>query len=140
VKDDERNDSMDNFSVQVTARDPKTFENAFRLAFNPPGGKAKYFVITEVTQENWMFREGVLTMILLWSKDGLAERLPYEMDVDAALSFVSGWLASVKYPEQPDHDGSNVKGFIISTGNFWGHIDSHYSILGVQPCWALLGK
>lgn len=137
----ERWDNMDNFAVHVTARDPETFRSAFRLAFQHDKRVAICYAIKPLAQVNWMFKCDVPAMVLYWADCDGSLLLPYKMDVEAAMKFVEGWLATVEYPEQPDHDGDNEKGFILSTGDFWGHVEGHWqSILAVQPCWALLGK
>lgn len=145
---DKRNDNMDNFGVHVTARDPETFKAAFRLAFNPPGRKATHYKFDKIPKSELgeahtigMMQSKANGMILYGAMESGSTRLPYEMDVEQALVFAEGWLKHAAYEPQPDHDGDNVKGFQITTGNFWGHVNgSHCSILAIMPCWALLGK
>lgn len=84
-------------------------------------------------------------MILLWHEDTIggveATKLPFELDADAAVGFLWEWLKTVEYPEQPDHDGSNEEGYVVTTGDFWGHVEgSHYAFLGVYPEWLMYGK
>lgn len=84
-------------------------------------------------------------MILLWNEDQSIEfkstPLPFPLDVDAAISFLSNWLETATYPTEPDHDGDNGKGFTVSTGNFWGHVEGmHYAFLMVTPTWQMYGK
>jgi hypothetical protein len=134
----ERNDNMDNFGVHVLARDPETFRQAFRLAFIYR--TATHYAVTKIAQENYMVNTEAPTLVLYWYKDEKALPLPYEMDCEAALAFAEGWLKSASYPEEPDHDGDNEKGFLLTTGNFWAHVGGHGSIMAIQPCWALLGK
>lgn len=84
-------------------------------------------------------------MVFLWHEDNIygtpAKVLPYPMSADAAINFFRDWLEVVTYPEEPDHDGSNVKGFLVSTGNYWGHVEEcSYAFLGVYPVWQEYGK
>ena len=84
-------------------------------------------------------------MVLLWEKpsgDRLPfQRLPYEMKVKPATTFLWEWLQQCEYPNEPDHDGSNGAGFFITTGDFWGHIEGlSYSIVMVVPEWQMYGK
>lgn len=52
------------------------------------------------------------------------------------IEFVKGWLREQKYKQQPDHDGSNSKGFVVTNGG----MRDRGVILSVQPCWAMHGK
>lgn len=84
-------------------------------------------------------------MILFWEKDTVrkvqATKLPFALNAKTAVDFLWSWLENATYPEEPDHDGSNHKGFIVTTGDFWGHIEgSHYTVLAVYPDWQMYGK
>lgn len=84
-------------------------------------------------------------MVLLWHEDSIAgvkaSLLPYPLNVDGAVDFLWRYLESADFGKQPDHDGSNGKGFIVSTGDFWGHVEgSHYAFIGVYPDWQMYGK
>ena len=83
-------------------------------------------------------------MILYWTEPGKhvgAERLPFPITVDGAVNFLWDWLQDVEYEKQPDHDGDNHKGFIVTTGDFWGHCEGAWeSILMVTPYWQMYGK
>ena len=83
---------------------------------------------------------GTRTLILLWHADGPSLALPFQLKLDAAVEFVHSWLESIDYPPEPDHDGSNHKGFRAFTDS-WGHVAGHrYGIVGIQPAWAMYGK
>lgn len=70
-----------------------------------------------------------------------AIKLPYNMDVEAALSFAKNWLKTAEYPEEPDMDGDCKEGFRIYNGDFWGHIeDSWVGICVIEPHWIMYGK
>lgn len=70
-----------------------------------------------------------------------AQELPYAMDVQSAREFARGWLRTAEYGREPDHDGSNVKGFGITSGGAWGHFrGSHYSMFAVTAEWIMHGK
>jgi hypothetical protein len=82
---------------------------------------------------------------LLWHEDRvagvLASQLPFPMDAEAAIPFLAAYLKTAEYGPEPDHDGSNERGFIVSTGDFWGHVeDCHYAFVGVYPNWEMYGK
>lgn len=87
-------------------------------------------------------REG---MVLLWNEDSVAgvksSVLPFPLNAEASVDFLWRYLETALFDEQPDHDGSNGKGFIVTTGNFWGHVEgSHYAFVGVYPDWQMYGK
>jgi len=70
-----------------------------------------------------------------------AKELPYKMDCNAALDFARNWLKTADYPNEPDQDGSNKKGFRIYSGDFWGHIEDCWAgICVVEPHWIMYGK
>ncbi len=84
-------------------------------------------------------------MVLLWNKDYIrgqdAMALPFPLTVDAAISFLWEWLQTADFGQEPDQDGSNGKGFVVKTGDFWGHVEgSHYAFIGVYPDWQMYGK
>jgi len=122
----------DNCALLIVSEGRNMFEHAMHLAFdNAPGGKAKHYATTD--------EDG---LILLWSEDERlkSQPLPYPMDVAMAIPFVWNWLLQATYPRQPDHDGSNGKGWTFHR-NGWGHVaSSHYAIVGIKPTWAMYGK
>lgn len=84
-------------------------------------------------------------MILLWYEADVrnikATPLPFPLTSATVTDFLWSWLQTVEYPPQPDHDGSNSKGFIVTTGDCWGHIEGcHYTVLAVYPDWQMHGK
>ena len=84
-------------------------------------------------------------MVLLWGEDHVrgvkAEKLPFPLSLEAAIEFLWSWLETAEYGNEPDHDGDNKKGFLVTTGNYWGHVEeSHYAFIGVYPEWQMYGK
>lgn len=84
-------------------------------------------------------------MVLFWHEDHLHQvksvALPFPLGVDAAVDFLWAWMENADFGKEPDHDGDNGKGFIVTTGDFWGHVEgSHYAFLGVYPDWQMYGK
>jgi len=82
---------------------------------------------------------------LLWNESSVhqikATALPFPLTVDAAVNFLWDWLDSADFGQEPDQDGSNEKGFVVTTGDCWGHVEGcYYSILGVYPDWQMYGK
>lgn len=80
------------------------------------------------------------TLILLAYEENDALKLPYPLNLKQTTEFGLGWLDEVEYDDQPDHDGSNGKGWRLFT-NYWGHVANYHSaIVGIQPIWAMYGK
>lgn len=119
------------YSHEITADSPGNVER-------PVGGKP--LLISHYDADQTMAAGGTSTLILLWhqERDGIA--LPYPLDSKNVGDFVAGWLANASYGGEPDHDGSNHKGFRLFTDG-WGHVAGYrYGIVGVQPAWAMHGK
>jgi hypothetical protein len=66
--------------------------------------------------------------------------LPFPLTVDTAPDFLWNWLMSLDYTKEPEHDGSNKKGFFVTTGDQWGHVENSFAFLGVYPAWQMYGK
>ena len=146
---------MDNRKLDVTSEGEQALGMAVRLAWaGKPGGKATHYKIVKLKEKVKYFgnptdwhdselvnaEDGTSTLILLWHEEADALPLPYPLEVDEAVTFISGWLKKVERVEEPDHDGSNGLGWRVFTEN-WGHVAGHhYAIVGVQPEWAMYGK
>lgn len=66
--------------------------------------------------------------------------LPFKMDAAGAADFATRWLAEQDYGREPDHDGSNAKGWRIYNDE-WSRVDGYaYSICAIKPCWMEYGK
>ena len=66
--------------------------------------------------------------------------LPFRAGHEQIAMIAEGWLESIEYPPEPDHDGSNGKGFRIFNED-WGHVDNNEeAFLAVSPVWAMYGK
>lgn len=84
--------------------------------------------------------DGILTLILLWSGENNAVKLPFDLTLPQAAKFIADWLKTIEYPEQPDHDGGNHAGWRIFNDH-WGHVAQHHmAVVGVQPQWIMYGK
>jgi hypothetical protein len=69
------------------------------------------------------------------------KEFPFKMSKESLKNFITDWLKQASYGPQPDHDGDNHKGFIISTGDFWGHIEfMNQTSFSVQTDWQMYGK
>lgn len=66
---------------------------------------------------------------------------PSPMPVDFVATMIHEWLKTAEYPEEPDHDGSNDRGWRLYK-EAWGRINKfgHGSIGAVEPMWIEYGK
>lgn len=121
----------DNYRFDLTGID---LETCMKVAFGDvPGGKA----------EGWKTYtdEGNRILVLCWSEhsSGMTP-LPAPMNAEEAVVFVRSWLRSVPYPKEPDHDGSNSKGWRVYNEK-WGHVrGGHYDFVAIEPTWLWHGK
>lgn len=127
----------DNFHIDITSGSKEHFDMAMNIAFsNCPGKKAYRYSIDDQ-----------YGLVLYWATDSISDSglnkshpLPYPMAVEEAINFVWGWLKSAPYGEEPDHDGSNKKGWRVYNES-WGHAGgSHYGFVAIQPEWLMYGK
>lgn len=82
-------------------------------------------------------------LVLHWYKSESDKRVnlfPMELDCALASSFAWDWLNKQDFKNEPDHDGSNHKGFVVFN-EVWGHVGGDSSaIIAVGPAWAMAGK
>lgn len=79
-------------------------------------------------------------LVLYWSTSPRATPLPAPLKGEALLGFVKSWLESVNYDSEPDHDGSNSRGWRVYNEN-WGHIGNDpYAFAAIEPAWLMHGK
>lgn len=138
---------------------------------NAPGGKATHYVspLPEAaclecsggTRTAWKDKQSIeypcpkctgsgkrkpkSAMVLLWHEDSVrgvkASQLPFALTVESGIEFLWSWLQTADFGSQPDHDGSNGRGFIVTSGDFWGHVEGcRYAFVGVYPDWQMYGK
>lgn len=119
-----------NAELKVMGDDLENLILAFQIAFsNFSKGTEGYTVSNK-------------EMVFYWLNPKLEDfvKLPFLMDYKKAVQFANDWLEQVNYPEEPDQDGSNKKGWIVYR-DFWGHVNgSPYAIVAVKPNWSMYGK
>lgn len=141
--------------MRILGEGKESLAQALAIAFrhNCPGRKVTHYDQRNLVLRRQYYRDpdrhtdtwldsaaGIPTLILLWSEDRQGASLPYPLDLDRATGFVEGWLEGVERGQQPDHDGSNGKGWFVFTDG-WGHVaDLQYAVVGIQPAWAMYGK
>lgn len=124
---------MDNRHVDITSEGNDDLDLALRIIWsNAPGGKATHYTFIN--------SDGTNTMVLLWNEEKGAIALPFPLDLGGAINFVINWLKNVQYGPQPDHDGSNGKGWRVYNER-WGHVAGYRcAIVGITPRWAMYGE
>ena len=84
-------------------------------------------------------------LVFFWSAEQLpphAHLLPGKANAELMASLVKSWLnETAKYPEEPNHDGSNTKGWRVYCDS-WGMVEGfgHYSFVAIVPHWIMHGK
>jgi len=75
----------------------------------------------------------------LWSPDSnpASQELIVPISPTSMCPLIEAWLAGAKYPSEPDHDGSNSRGWRISTEGRAGNWQRAFCI---RPEWAEHGK
>ncbi len=122
---------MDNFELKIVSEGKSSLEKALGIAF-AKHNSATHYVITPKK------------ICLFWMKPSdhkEAIPLPFKLHTDNVTDFVWSWLKEADYGDEPDHDGSNGKGWLVSTDPGWGHVEgSFYGICKIEPEWAMYGK
>lgn len=127
---------VDNFQINVVSKGKQTFAHALAIAVNhAPGNKATHYEVHKT-----------LGLILYWHLPNLgagrvAYPFPFTMSLQVLTDFVWEWLLQTEpSTPEPDHDGSNSRGFCVYTGA-WGAVESSpYSFVAIRPEWAMHGK
>lgn len=106
---------------------------AIKLAFEQKGARAAV---------GWIVKNGAL-IIVSYPSDGVT-LFPSPMVAEAIVPSINGWLTdewlSSRAPNEPDHDGSNSKGWLMFVER-WGHVsDVRGVIFAIKPKWLEHGK
>lgn len=143
---------MDNLSIDVTSIGDAALELAIRLAMT--GGKAAHVRYAKLKEQTRYFGmptndhmtrlveddQGVPTMIFLWHEDRHSQPLGRDINPFGAAQLATIWLKETEYGEEPDHDGSNRKGWRAFSHSIGDALGCHYTIIAIQPAWASYGK
>ncbi len=80
-------------------------------------------------------------MVLFRHPNDAMKPFPAPMTAEQVQPVVQSWLASAVYGPQPDHDGSNEKGFRVYNEE-WGHVATFRTdaFVAIEPIWLLHGK
>jgi hypothetical protein len=135
----------DNFRIDVTS--DGSLESIMKIAFSKtPNGAASYTIRDPVEIEDWRGKfSRPLRLIFFWSLYPLTEDIDMfafsnGLSAEEAADFARRWLEQIDYGPEPDHDGSNTKGFRIYNERY-GHVDdSSYGTVAITPEWIEYGK
>lgn len=146
----------DNFHLTLRGQKKEHLRSAVEILLSAGSfSKISHFSLKEFKPDNNdLYSKGYFSykaapestyMTFYWTEDEGVENiteLPSNIkDPDVLTDLIWEWLKKVDYPEGLDHDGSNEKGFFITTGNVWGHcFGSFYSVFTVAPDWQWYGK
>lgn len=135
----------DNFHVTIQA-DMELLAPALKLACTWPTLAGYRDVTGSPATLEFFIPSGVKPetrrLILFWSlADGVIPFLA-PLKPEQLTEYVKAWLGSVDYGRRPNHDGDNGKGFYLTTGQSWNHIEDfgHYACMDIRPCWMMYGK
>jgi len=128
---------MDNFRVRVRSEGREHFDATMKIIF-----VGKYSPSLATHYE----KKGGNRFVLYWASSSVpktASPLPTKLDWKAAADLLWHWLMhEADYGPEPDHDGSNGKGWQIATRqgcNEEPHLEWS-AIMELQPEWAWYGK
>ncbi len=120
---------MDNFKFDMISKGSADFKTALKL-FN-----YKTVVGYRVHEEKGLMLYHAKVDA---SKDMIL--LPYEMTIEQASDFAYGWVVNMKIEDEPDHDGSNGKGWRVYNES-WGKVNGEWQcFVAIQAVWAMYGK
>lgn len=136
---------MDNFGIDITGEGRKIFTQAMEIAFSQHPHALGYRIDGSRLIFLWVASRYTAGNNSSNALDPAVVAFPFKMDASGAAEFANRWLAEQDYGEEPDHDGSNGRGFRVFNEG-WGHVKlmsgatEHYAIVAVEPAWAVYGK
>lgn len=114
-----------------------------RIDVTSEGNEHFHKVLSLLPHKNVVgYRQEKGRLIFYWSdwREPKATKFLYPYTIKQAGDFALGWLEHVDYGPEPDHDGSNGKGWRIYNED-WGHVDhDQYAFVAIEPAWAMYGK
>jgi len=119
---------MDNFKIDITSDGREGFDLAMQIAFQ---GRIKAIGWKEVADKGIM---------LYWTKADGINLLPVPLDAAGSSDLVWLWLGGQDYGKEPDHDGSNGRGWRIYNEQ-WRRVNNEWeAFIAIKPAWAMYGK
>jgi len=141
---------VDNLTLDILAVGAESLRDALAIAFrhNAAGDHATHWAVLDLPFKGVEYCGDAnptrKTLVLFWSEPNDKRIQDYPFPAQAtkedAIVFVQSWLHGLCWPEEPDHDGDNEKGFRMFVED-WGHVvENGYAICAIQPAWAMYGK
>ena len=73
-------------------------------------------------------------------KEEVYQELPFPSSPKLVEYMMSAWLDNCVWPPEPQHDGSNGRGFRLFNENY-GHVNDHWqAFVAIEPYWLIYGK
>jgi hypothetical protein len=125
---------MHNRIFDITAEGDSTLSDALKIAFGKHHAATAWRTDTS---------EGQSRLVLSSCQSGSDGWTPFvtALDAERAVTVVKDWLHNAEYGEEPDHDGSNGRGWRVYCEQ-WGHVAPYGSpaFVAIEPRWAEYGK
>jgi hypothetical protein len=125
---------MDNMAFDITAEGTDALTQALALAFGEYR-QANGWCVDYDGEDNGP------RLVLASQVDERFTQFLTAQDAEHAVGVVTAWLEEVDYGEEPDHDGSNGKGWRVYCDQ-WGHVGEYRdrAFVAIEPRWAMYGK
>jgi hypothetical protein len=141
---------MDNNRLVIVSKSREDFDLALQLAFRHAWNAESWWIYKpepiDQKEYDWSDRVGLLgvedsgpfLVLDQYGKKGV--KFPCPIDCETATEFAWKWLQEQEFGDEPDHDGSNSKGFVVFNES-WGHVGGSWAaICAIGPAWAMHGK
>lgn len=81
-------------------------------------------------------------IMLYWTDKDVKDlnRFPAVMGVDQLETVIKAWLDALMYGPEPDHDGSNSKGWHVYNERYGRVNDEWQTFAAIEPVWLEYGK
>lgn len=98
---------------------------------------------TDYRAREWKPATPAGRMVLYWAEpeSGVQINLfPAKLAADDLVPLIKAWLSEQDYGRQPDHDGSNGKGWRVYNEG-WTHVNGEWqAFAAIEPAWLEYGK
>lgn len=152
---------MDNFRFDMICEGDSMLEEALKLVWKATGNEGEGLGTRRRGATHYAVREPVKAVkdpskphldnsgkprrivFFSYASSSLSDdlvRLPFHLDAKGAADFARRWLAEADYGKEPDHDGSNKRGWRVYNEACGQVDDNHGAIIAVAPVWATYGK
>lgn len=131
----------DNYLIDIVCDRKETFDLAFALV------ASMHYSLSTIGIIGWTEKKGALLLFtnMLDSDKPKVTLFPSRLSIQAAAEIAWNWLSTREYPQEPDQDGSNKKGYRIFTNSepddiWYQPMGMFGALLAVKPEWCMYGK